>query len=65
MKIPVIIMQASMDTLVMPEAQNEFASIAPNCELIRFEGSKHEIFNATDDIILDYYNRVFDFCQRQ
>lgn len=64
-KIPVIIMQASMDTLVMPEAQNEFASIAPNCELIRFEGSKHEIFNATDDIILDYYNRVFDFCQRQ
>ena len=65
MKIPVIIMQASMDTLVMPEAQNEFASIASNCKLIRFEGSKHEIFNATDDIILDYYNRIFDFCQGQ
>ncbi|WP_036948241.1 alpha/beta hydrolase [Pseudobutyrivibrio ruminis] len=62
-KIPVIIMQASKDALVMPEAQNEFASLAPNCKLHRFEGSKHEIFNATDDIILDYYNMVFDFCE--
>ena len=62
-KIPVIIMQASMDTLVMPEAQNEFARLASDCQVIRFEGSKHEIFNATDDIILDFYNIVFDFCE--
>ena len=62
-KIPVIIMQAAMDTLVMPEAQNEFSKRAQNCQLKRFEGSKHEIFNATDDIILEYYNEVFSFMQ--
>ena len=62
-KIPVIIMQAAMDTLVMPEAQNEFSKRAQNCQLKRFEGSKHEIFNATDDIIIEYYNEVFSFMQ--
>jgi len=60
-QIPVIIMQASLDTLVMPQAQNKFASLAKNCLIKRFEGSKHEIFNATDDIILEYYQDVFSF----
>ena len=60
-EIPVIIMQAAMDTLVVPEAQNAFAELAKDCHVIRFEGSKHEIFNATDDIILDYYTEVFKF----
>ncbi len=60
-KIPVILMQASQDTLVAPEGQEEFSKMAENCTLIRFEGSKHEIFNATDDIILEYYEKVFDF----
>lgn len=62
-KIPVIIMQASLDTLVMPEAQEEFTRLVPSCTLKRFEGSKHEIFNATDEIILDYYNDVFNFIE--
>ncbi|MCR5416550.1 MAG: lysophospholipase [Pseudobutyrivibrio sp.] len=62
-EIPVILMQASLDTLVVPEAQNEFASLAQNCQLVRFEGCKHEIFNATDDIILEYYVKLFDFLE--
>ena len=60
-KIPVIIMQASMDDLVVPEAQNAFTDLVPSSKLIRFEGSRHEIFNATDEIILDYYQKVFEF----
>lgn len=60
-QIPVIIMQASKDALVLPDAQNEFAAKVPTCTLKRFQGSKHEIFNATDDIIQDYYNQVFEF----
>ena len=63
-QIPVILMQASKDTLVMPDAQDEFVERALNCTLRRFEGSKHEIFNATDDIILDYYGEVFHFFER-
>lgn len=62
-KIPVILMQASLDTLVVGEAQDEFADMVPSCNLITYEECKHEIFNATDDIILDYYTRVFDFYQ--
>ncbi len=58
-EIPVIIMQASLDTLVMPGAQNAFSRLAKDCQVRRFEGSKHEIFNATDDIIVEYYNTVF------
>ena len=60
-KIPVIIMQAAEDTLVIPEAQDEFAKLVDSCTVIRYEGSKHEIFNATDDIIIEYYRNVFRF----
>jgi lysophospholipase len=63
-KIPVILMQASLDTLVMSDAQDDFSSKAANCQLVRFEGCKHEIFNGTDDIIQEYYNRVFEFYSR-
>ena len=62
-EIPVIIMQASLDTLVVDEAQDEFARLLKNCKLIRFEGSKHEIFNATDDIILEFYDEIFSFIE--
>jgi lysophospholipase len=54
-------MQAAEDTLVIPEAQDEFAKLVDSCTVIRYEGSKHEIFNATDDIIIEYYRNVFRF----
>lgn len=60
-RIPVILMQASGDTLVMPEPQIQFSELVPNCRFVRFDGCKHEIFNGTDDIILDYYKLLFDF----
>ncbi|MBQ7147619.1 MAG: alpha/beta hydrolase [Pseudobutyrivibrio sp.] len=60
-KIPVILMQASLDNLVSPEGHAVFASKAVNCRVIRFEECKHEIFNATDDIILEYYKDLYEF----
>ncbi len=60
-KIPVILMQASADSLVEADGQDKFAELVDSCKLIRFEGAKHEIFNATDDIILDYYHHIFAF----
>ena len=54
-------MQASLDDLVTPSAHREFESKAADCKVIRYEDCKHEIFNATDDIIFDYYKRVLDF----
>jgi lysophospholipase len=64
-EIPVILMQASKDTLVMPQAQVKFSRLAKNCTLRIFEGSKHEIFNATDDIIKEYYKEVFSFFENR
>ncbi|MCR4694699.1 MAG: lysophospholipase [Pseudobutyrivibrio sp.] len=63
-KIPVILMQASQDTLVVNKAQNDFADRVSSCRLLRFEGSKHEIFNASDDIIIDYYEALFSFLEK-
>ena len=60
-KIPVILMQASCDSLVEADGQEKFAELVDSCSLVRFEGAKHEIFNATDDIILDYYHHIFAF----
>lgn len=60
-KIPVILMQASEDHLVNPQGQNDFAKLSGNTKLIRFEGAKHEIFNATDEIVLDYYKTIREF----
>lgn len=62
-KIPVIIMQAALDTLVISEAQDLFVDKLSNGKIVRFEESKHEIFNATDEIILDYYNEIFNFLE--
>ena len=60
-EIPVILMQASKDTLVTAEEQVQFSKLVKNCELVIFEGSKHEIFNASDEIIQDYYEKVFAY----
>lgn len=60
-KIPVILFQASEDYLVLPDGQNEFAKRSGNTKLVKVMGSKHEVFNATDAIILDYYKTIIDF----
>lgn len=60
-KIPVILMQASLDDLVDNHYQDIFADKVDSCQLYVFQGAKHEIFNSLEDNILDYYTRIFDF----
>ena len=60
-QIPVLLFQAGLDHLVMPEGQNEFAKRSGNTKLIVVPDSKHEIMNATDEIIYNYYDQVMDF----
>ena len=59
--IPVLLFQAGLDTMVEARGQNEFAKAAANVELIRYDESKHEIFNSLDYIRRDYYKKIFDF----
>lgn len=63
-KVPVLMFQAGLDGMVKPEGQAAFVSETGQTELIRYETSKHEIFNATWDVRKDYYRRIFDFMER-
>ena len=60
-QIPVILCQAGRDTLVALEPQNEFVRLCQSVKLVRFEESKHEIFNATDEIIMEYWKTIYEF----
>lgn len=60
-KIPVILFQAGQDTYVGNDGQNTFAKYAKNCELVRYENAKHEIYAECDEIQTDYLNKVFGF----
>lgn len=58
---PILLCQAGLDSLVQPGPQKTFARTAKNVKLIKYNASKHEIFNATEDIRKDYYKEIFEF----
>lgn len=60
-RIPVLLFQAGRDALVRPEGQQYFANHTPNTRIIRYENSKHEIFNADQAIREAYYREIFAF----
>lgn len=60
-KIPVLLFQAGNDAYVKAGGQNKFAKYAKDCTIVRFDNAKHEIFLETDDIQVQFLNRVFDF----
>lgn len=60
-KAPVLMFQAGRDHMVPPEGQNEFVKNAKTARKIFVAESKHEFFTATYDIMLPYYEEVFDF----
>ena len=41
---------AGKDTFVKPNGHNKFVSLAKNCEFVRFEDAKHEIYIEKDEI---------------
>jgi lysophospholipase len=56
-----LLFQAGLDGMVKPEGQEAFVRETGQTELVRYENSKHEIFNATADVRQDYYKRIFEF----
>lgn len=60
-KIPVLLCQAGMDTLVSNDAQQEFISKIENGTLKKYPEAKHEIFNASYETLKTYYADVLDF----
>ena len=62
-KAKVLLFQAGNDPLVEPSGQLRFARKASDVRIVRYEKSKHEIFNATEEIRRDYYARIFRFLE--
>ena len=64
-QVPVLLWQAGQDSLVVPAGQELFAERSAQTRLVRFDRSKHEIFNAFEDERLAYYGIVFHFLEEQ
>ena len=58
---PLLLFQAGKDTYVKPEGQNKFAESAKNCEIVKIEDSRHEIYLEKDEIQKPYLKQVLDF----
>ncbi len=60
-KSEMILFQAGKDTLVKPDGHEKFISKANNCEFIKFEDAKHEIYIERDEILDKYIKEVLKF----
>lgn len=57
----ILLFQAGKDTFVKPKGHNKFVSLVKNCELIKFEDAKHEIYMEKDEIFNPYMEKVLEF----
>lgn len=57
----VLIFQPEEDKKVISSYQNIFAEKLSDAKLIHIKGSKHEIFNTTNDVLEGYLNEVISF----
>ena len=62
-RIPLLILQAENDHLVLPGGQRQVAQRARNAAIMKIPGSKHEIFNATTEARELYWQVIFTFLE--
>ena len=60
-KGPVMILQAELDTHVIPEGHYKFAKNAGRCTVVIVKGSKHESFYEKDNITFHVIDKIIDF----
>lgn len=59
--VPLLLCQAEEDGSVIPEKHNDFIKLVPNGKLVKFSGSRHEIFLSGDDALQHYLDTIFEF----
>ncbi|MBR2829063.1 MAG: alpha/beta hydrolase, partial [Solobacterium sp.] len=62
-RIPLLILQAESDHLVLPGGQQLVAERAKNAAIMKIPGSKHEIFNAQTEARELYWQVIFTFLE--
>lgn len=60
----ILLFQAGKDTFVKPEGHNKFISLVKNCEFVKFEDAKHEIYIEKDEIFNCYIEKVLKFYKK-
>ena len=60
----VLIFQPEEDKKVISSYQDTFAQKVKNAKIVHIKGSKHEIFNTTNDVLEGYLNQVIEFFDR-
>ncbi len=62
-KLPILLFQADKDNVVLPDGQIDFVKKSLNTKFAVTEDSKHEIYNAKDDVLEKYYHKIFEFLE--
>jgi lysophospholipase len=57
-RIPITLMQAGMDSLVEPRGFDDFMAKVPQAQKFYYADSKHELFNAGDEVRYQYFSNV-------
>ena len=60
-RTPVLLLQAGEDNMVDISGQNAFRDKSEYVSLINYPGSRHELFNASDEIREEFYHDVISY----
>ena len=60
-RIPLLLFQAGDDSFVKNEAQDEFASFAPDCTMQKMPGLRHELYFSDTETLKKYWEQIFAF----
>ena len=63
--VPVLLCTAALDTTVRPQEQERFISRVPQGRHVRVEGTKHEIYRATDEVLFPWWHMVLEFLEEE
>lgn len=58
---PILLFEAGNDTTVKPYGLYEFAKNVPNLDMIVVPGAKHSLFAETNELLIPYFNTIFNF----
>lgn len=62
-QIPVLLMQAGRDTMVLNDKQDELVELLSHARKVEFPDAKHEIFRGTDAQVQRFMETIFHFIE--
>ena len=63
--VPVLVFQSKNDTFVKASAIRRFVQYTTTAKLVSIEGSRHEIYNSHQKVLIPYYQEIFRFLESE